>query len=498
MSNYETGLAPSSHGTREHVPSLSIQTNLHPMHVGQSRPYRGSDPRSYSMSTSASTSTAASSALFHKFCHVEGSSNTDTAQMISSVPHSDRNNSMGYSHSINNRSSAEEEADHDAADTLAGMRSVNSPTGLTALSGYVYTTIETANLASHTRGHAPIITHVNNDSGRIILPPPTPTPGYGPLNNDQFYVSTMQHRQRPSRDDDWGYSRYGTTTNPSAESSSSATRSMQSPSRTSIHGPVRNHVSSNHLSTSYRYDPYPRPMRNDSVSPRTRARDLMPPPRVQRSNAEAHASAIGNGVSYSTSAATTAIDTAATTSRSRERFFAIPSSSEPPNGWTCYAAVDDEPCKNDNPRKCLSHFFGRNKSETKRVPESAWIWLCRKHYQRNRYSANKGGVYWKIQIKMLRDQMDKMESIMGDITWRIQWTSSLDKLVREPVHCHATPSADVVAAQQLNSHCGDEKSTKEVRRFINDMERLCQAGVIQNELLSVEFLPSRWSRQQRN
>lgn len=36
-------------------------------------------------------------------------------------------------------------------------------------------------------------------------------------------------------------------------------------------------------------------------------------------------------------------------------------------------------------RKVISHIFGRNKKCTVNVPDSVWIYYCRKHYQRARY-----------------------------------------------------------------------------------------------------------------
>ncbi|EEQ35568.1 hypothetical protein McanMca71_003023 [Microsporum canis] len=47
----------------------------------------------------------------------------------------------------------------------------------------------------------------------------------------------------------------------------------------------------------------------------------------------------------------------------------------------------DESCSTGSShyRKVISHIFGRNKKCTVNVPDSVWIYYCRKHYQRARY-----------------------------------------------------------------------------------------------------------------
>ncbi|KAM5440923.1 hypothetical protein MferCBS31731_004062 [Microsporum ferrugineum] len=47
----------------------------------------------------------------------------------------------------------------------------------------------------------------------------------------------------------------------------------------------------------------------------------------------------------------------------------------------------DESCSTGSShyRKVISHIFGRNKKCTVNIPDSVWIYYCRKHYQRARY-----------------------------------------------------------------------------------------------------------------
>jgi hypothetical protein len=58
-------------------------------------------------------------------------------------------------------------------------------------------------------------------------------------------------------------------------------------------------------------------------------------------------------------------------------------------------------------RKGMSHFFGRNKTMTRKVADHVWIWFCRKHYQRARYrNAND---YVRLQIRMIEAQALRVE-----------------------------------------------------------------------------------------
>jgi hypothetical protein len=65
---------------------------------------------------------------------------------------------------------------------------------------------------------------------------------------------------------------------------------------------------------------------------------------------------------------------------------------------------------NRNPRKCISHFFGRNKSCTRAFPDWVWVWYCRKHYQRARYRAES----WPFtQCDIFQETLNRMEDWGG-------------------------------------------------------------------------------------
>jgi hypothetical protein len=58
-------------------------------------------------------------------------------------------------------------------------------------------------------------------------------------------------------------------------------------------------------------------------------------------------------------------------------------------------------------RKAISHFFGRNKSCTLKIPPHVWVHYCRKHYQRIRYRNAKD--YGLIQIDLVRTQVEMLQ-----------------------------------------------------------------------------------------
>lgn len=81
---------------------------------------------------------------------------------------------------------------------------------------------------------------------------------------------------------------------------------------------------------------------------------------------------------------------------------------------TAAAACEFSPCKtgaNSDPRKVISHIFGRNKTVTKRFPPHVWVHYCRQHYQRARYRASDWAV---TQCQLVLVSLARME----------EWSSS--------------------------------------------------------------------------
>ncbi|ROT41400.1 hypothetical protein SODALDRAFT_338741 [Sodiomyces alkalinus F11] len=59
------------------------------------------------------------------------------------------------------------------------------------------------------------------------------------------------------------------------------------------------------------------------------------------------------------------------------------------------------------PRKAISHIFGRNKLCTRMIPAHVWVHYCRKHYQRSRY--RNGHEYAKLQIDLVEQQIERVQ-----------------------------------------------------------------------------------------
>jgi len=60
------------------------------------------------------------------------------------------------------------------------------------------------------------------------------------------------------------------------------------------------------------------------------------------------------------------------------------------------------------PRKAISHIFGRNKMCTRLIPQSVWVHYCRKHYQRSRYRNPKE--YAKLQCDLVQQQIKRVHA----------------------------------------------------------------------------------------
>lgn len=65
------------------------------------------------------------------------------------------------------------------------------------------------------------------------------------------------------------------------------------------------------------------------------------------------------------------------------------------------------------PRKAISHLFGRNKLCTKAIPQDVWVILCRKHYQRSRYRQTNAD--WALtQVKLVVKQIERVQQWSDD------------------------------------------------------------------------------------
>ncbi|ORY65541.1 uncharacterized protein BCR38DRAFT_200417 [Pseudomassariella vexata] len=60
------------------------------------------------------------------------------------------------------------------------------------------------------------------------------------------------------------------------------------------------------------------------------------------------------------------------------------------------------------PRKAISHIFGRNKLCTRMIPQHVWVHFCRKHYQRSRY--RNAQEYAKLQCELVQKQVRRVQA----------------------------------------------------------------------------------------
>ncbi|KAA6411679.1 MAG: hypothetical protein FRX48_04960 [Lasallia pustulata] len=75
-------------------------------------------------------------------------------------------------------------------------------------------------------------------------------------------------------------------------------------------------------------------------------------------------------------------------------------------------------CSTESPeRKVTSHLFGRNKNCTKQIPDSVWLWYCRKHYQRTRYRDRVA--FTKLQLDSVRRQVQRLRAWGGVREWEV-------------------------------------------------------------------------------
>ena len=76
-------------------------------------------------------------------------------------------------------------------------------------------------------------------------------------------------------------------------------------------------------------------------------------------------------------------------------------------------------CQLESPdRRVISHFFGRNKKETRAIPDDCWVTYCRQHYQRCRYR-QPTAQFAALQMDLVRQTVNKLELWGGVREWQI-------------------------------------------------------------------------------
>ena len=102
-------------------------------------------------------------------------------------------------------------------------------------------------------------------------------------------------------------------------------------------------------------------------------------------------------------------------------------------GWICTRYPDCNLIA--PPRKVISHFFGRNKICTLLFPQCAWLWCCRKHYQRCRYRDKENTEVTQMDyvVRQLKkfDEWSVQQQKDGKTPFIIDWTVALRKREQE-------------------------------------------------------------------
>ena len=89
-------------------------------------------------------------------------------------------------------------------------------------------------------------------------------------------------------------------------------------------------------------------------------------------------------------------------------------------------------CKLESPdRRVISHFFGRNKKETRAMPDECWVTYCRQHYQRCRYRMP-AAAFAALQMDLVWQTVEKLEAWGGICSWEIAMRKrALDDIAKE-------------------------------------------------------------------
>ena len=162
-----------------------------------------------------------------------------------------------------------------------------------------------------------------------------------------------------------------------------------------------------------------------------------------------------------------------------------PASVSSTTAYTCHMPG----CSLDSPeRRVVSHFFGRNKKETRAIPEDCWVFYCRQHYQRSRYRM-KTTQFGQKQMDLVRATVQNLETKGIIVCWDISLRKRALELVVSEDMARSTSSA---AGGGLNAACpermllpftGKEKSFADVYALVGLVRDYC----IRNNCEPLEF-----------
>lgn len=152
---------------------------------------------------------------------------------------------------------------------------------------------------------------------------------------------------------------------------------------------------------------------------------------------------------------------------------------------------------NSQLRKAISHFFGRNKSCIRCIPEWVWVHYCRKHYQRGRY--RNGGKYPLTQMVLVKLQIERMEAWSsnnkdsGDGPYIESWTIAIRKREQNRLDSQAAGTQNASNASStvphwVFEHLGPGHPVAQILQIVDRIHDDIESGVL-TQVPDIEFLP---------
>ena len=144
-------------------------------------------------------------------------------------------------------------------------------------------------------------------------------------------------------------------------------------------------------------------------------------------------------------------------------------------------------CTLESPdRRVISHFFGRNKKETRAIPDDCWVTYCRQHYQRCRYRQSAPD-FAALQMDLVRKTVAKLEEWGQVREWDIQLRKRATEQLKQEDAAAAerggTAGTRGCKERALLPRVGPRKSFREVYALIDAVE----AHARDNDCEALEF-----------
>lgn len=155
---------------------------------------------------------------------------------------------------------------------------------------------------------------------------------------------------------------------------------------------------------------------------------------------------------------------------------------------------------NSPPRRVVSHFFGRNKKETRAIPDWVWCNYCRQHYQRSKYRLKEPHDYARIQMALVEKTIYNLQRWGGvddfEVALRKRKVSQIgleDRIAgmtEEQRHC--VPRSQVPRTpcneRWMLPYLGKNKTFGEVLQLIRLVVQKCDE--LQSEAPEFEIVPA--------